>query len=334
MPNMEDILTIGKLVDPLLIEYLRRDISNPLQNIVLHQFKAGGKRIRAALAILSCEASGCLREQGLNGAALVELIHNYSLILDDIIDRGDIRRGSPTTRAVYTEAMALLAAMCYRESITELANACHNPEEVRHIMVSTIREVIEGERLDILMEQSGRSGKYIEKNRLRSISFKDYVGMIGKKTASLIKASCEVGCVEAGASENFREALSKYGWHVGLAFQVADDFLDIFGEKTGKTKGKDIIEHKLGNVVILYSLQSLSDSDRKALLTTIRKDTISKNDLVYVLALIDKTDARSESKRLAYKYIEESKRNLTILPDTEAKRNLLFLADFIIKRTY
>ncbi|MEM2122864.1 MAG: polyprenyl synthetase family protein, partial [Candidatus Bathyarchaeia archaeon] len=282
--SLDGILSIGRMVDPIINGYLVRGASDPFKPILLHQFEAGGKRIRAALAILSCEASGGSKDVGLNGAAVVELIHNYSLLVDDIIDKGEVRRGLPTTRALYSDVMALLAAMFYRESLEELADACRNPGEVRRIMSSTIKELIEGERLDILMEQAGRGG-YLEEKRLRRVSIEDYMDMIGKKTATLIRASCEIGCVEAGATESLRKALSSYGWSIGLAFQVVDDFLDIYGEETGKAKGKDIQEHKLGNIAVLYAMEALPGRLRERLLSILREDRVSEKNLAETFKL-------------------------------------------------
>ena len=330
---LDEILSIGRMVDPIIDEYLVRGASDPFKPILLHQFEAGGKRVRAALAILSCEASGGSKDMGVNGAAVVELIHNYSLLVDDIIDRGDVRRGLPTTRALYSDAMALLAAMFYRESLEELAEACRNPGEVRRLMVSTIKELIEGERLDILMEQAGRGG-YLEESRLTEVTIRDYMDMIGKKTAALIKASCEIGCVEANAPKEVREALSNYGWSIGLAFQVVDDFLDIYGERTGKARGKDIQEHKLGNIVILYALETLPEEDGEKLLSIIRKENVSREDLAEAFKLIDRTDAKDRSRSLAYRLVEEGNEDLSKLPETSAKHSLLELADFIANRTY
>lgn len=331
--SLEEILSIGRSVDPIIREYLVRGASDPFKPILLHQFMAGGKRVRAALAILSCEASGGSRSTGLNGAAVVELIHNYSLLVDDIIDKGEVRRGLPTTRRLYSDAMALLAAMSYRESLDELAEACRNPREVRRLINSTIRDLIEGERLDILMEQAGRGG-YLEEKRLREVGIGDYMNMIGKKTGALIRMSCEIGCVEAGAPVDLRMALSSYGWNIGLAFQVVDDFLDIYGEETGKARGKDIMEHKLGNIAVLYALEALPEEFKGRLLSILRMEEVSQEGLAEAFKLIDMTDARDRCRSLAFQLVEEGKRSLSPLPETEAKRSLMELADFIANRTY
>ena len=334
MSTIDEILSIGKLVDPILNRYLSKEVSDAFHPIVKHQISTGGKRVRASLSILSCKAAGGLQENGLLGAALVELIHNYSLIIDDIIDRGELRRGVPTTRSLYSDAMALLSGMFYRECLSELTEDCRNPHEIRSIMISVIKELIEGERLDILMEQTDWRGSYIEQNRRLNVKFDEYLYMIGKKTAALIGASCEIGGVEANASKTLRNSLLQYGWYIGLAFQIVDDFLDIFGEQTGKTKGKDIIEHKLGNAVIIFALQTLPLNERQQLLSIIQQNTVAEEDLINALNLISSTNAKDQTKEYAYTLVEKSKTYLSILPETKAKQNLIALADFIVERTY
>lgn len=334
MSTIDEILSMGKLVDPILNRYLSKEVSDSFQPILKHQISTGGKRVRASLSLLSCEAAGGLQENGLFGAALVELIHNYSLIIDDIIDRGELRRGVPTTRSIYSEAMALLSSMFYRECLSELTEDCQNPHEIRSIMIFTIKELIEGERLDILMEQTDWRGSYIEENRYLNVKFNEYLHMIGKKTAALIGASCEIGSVEANASKTLRNSLLQYGWHIGLAFQIVDDFLDIFGEQTGKTKGKDIIEHKLGNAVIIFTLQNLPCNEQQQLLSIIQKNTVSEEDLIEAFNLINNTNAKDQTKEYACKLVEKSKNYLSKLSETKAKQNLIALANFIVERTY
>src|SRR6266702_4773158 len=117
--------------------------------------------------------------------------------------------------------------------------------------VKTMKEIIDGERLDLLLEQAGRTDPYLVKNRIFDPTFRSYLDMVGKKTASLFKAAGQIGAYAAKAETPVVSALGTFGWKAGLAFQVMDDVLDICGEKTGKQQAKDIIEHKLGNAAIL-----------------------------------------------------------------------------------
>jgi geranylgeranyl diphosphate synthase type I len=158
--------------------------------------------------------------------------------------------------------------------------------------------------------------------------------MIGKKTATLIKASCVAGCLAANATEDATDALAGYGWKIGLGFQVADDFLDTFGEKTGKEKGKDIIEHKLGNAVIISALEELGDSKARDLLAILRSSRVSASKLKEAMELIERTNAKTRTYRLAEKLVNEGKAKLKILPESSAKTALIQLADFIATRVY
>jgi len=324
----------GRDVDGVILHYLGQGASRDFLPVVLHQVEAGGKRVRSALSILSCEATGGDRAAALRPAAMIELIHNYSLIADDIIDRGEIRRGLPTVRAKYSDAMALLAAMHYREVLDEIANDCPRASDMRKLMVETIKATIEGERLDILFEQAGRDEDYVVKHRCKSVSWDLYFEMIGKKTATLIRASCLAGCLAASATEEATDALAGYGWKIGLGFQVADDFLDVFGEKTGKEKGKDIIEHKLGNAVIISALEELGDSKARDLLAILRSSKVNASKLKEAMKLIDGTGAKTRTYRLAEKLVKEGKAKLEILPESSAKTALVQLADFIATRVY
>jgi geranylgeranyl diphosphate synthase type I len=333
MSEIESLISLGRMVDPIMLNYIEKAELRFIP-ILKHQILAGGKRVRAALTILSCETAGGAPSIALKPAALIELIHNYSLIMDDIIDHGELRRGKPTVRAKYSDAMAILAGMFYREALDEIVDDCPKPFEMRKLIRNAIKETIEGERLDILFEQAGREEEYIKKHKYTNVSLNLYFKMIGKKTAALIKAACTAGGLAANASNEAIEALGAFGWNIGLAFQIVDDILDIYGEKTGKEKGKDIIEHKLGNIAILFSLKELNTKEKVELLNMLRKPKISKMDLNKALKLIENTKAKEKAYNLGRKFINEGKKALLSFQDSEAKSKLLSLADFILNRAY
>jgi geranylgeranyl diphosphate synthase type I len=334
MIEIVDLTSLGKAVDPIMLSYIEKGADACFIPILKHQILAGGKRVRAALTILSCEAAGGEKSIAFKPAALIELIHNYSLIMDDIIDHGEIRRGKPTVRAKYSDVMAILAGMFYREVLDEIVDDCPNSTEMRKLMINAIKETIEGERLDILFEQAGRGEEYIKKHRYKNVSLNLYFKMISKKTAALIKSACLAGGLSASASNEKLEALGNFGWNIGLAFQVVDDILDIYGEKTGKERGKDIIEHKLGNIAVLFSLKELNEKEKIKLLNILRKPKVSRIDLNKALKLIEKTKAREKAYNLGQSFINEGKKAILNLQDSEAKSKLLSLADFILNRAY
>jgi geranylgeranyl diphosphate synthase type I len=262
------------------------------------------------------------------------MIHNYSLVMDDLIDRGDVRRGRPTVRVVMGDSIALLVAMFYREILDDLIENSPASDETRKTAVKTMKEIIDGERLDLLLEQAGRTDPYLIKNRVSDPTFKLYLDMVGKKTASLFKAAGQIGAYAAKAETRVVEALGDFGWKAGLAFQVMDDVLDICGEKTGKQQAKDVIEHKLGNAAILVAMRFLSRKDRQELNKIIRSERVSKQMVTRARSLVNKTPAERECKEIAMKYLEDAKTSLSVLKPSPFKDALSDLADQIVARSY
>ncbi|MEM3522805.1 MAG: polyprenyl synthetase family protein, partial [Candidatus Bathyarchaeia archaeon] len=245
-----------------------------------------------------------------------------------------IRRGIQTVRAKYGDVLAILAGIFYREAIADIISDCKNSEKINKIIIETIKEIIDGERLDVLFEQAGRSDRYIVEHRYTYVPLELYYRMIGKKTATLIKSSCIVGAISANSSKNDLEMLSDFGWKIGLAFQLIDDFLDIYGEETGKQKGKDIIEHKLGNIIILHAIEEMSDINKKEFLNILKSEVVSNEKLKLALELIDKTNAKNKTLNEAYNLIDSAKKTISGLKESKAKDQLIKIADFIAKRIY
>ncbi len=290
--------------------------------------------MRAALVMLSCAASGGRVEDALKPAAAIEMIHNYSLIMDDMIDRGTVRRGRPTVRVKEGDAVSLLVAMFYREVLDDLIQQCPSPKEVRRIAVKSMKEIIDGERLDLLFEQAGRADPYLRANRFSDPNLELYLEMIGKKTASLFRAASEVGALAAGARSRAVRSLGMFGWKAGLAFQIMDDVLDILGDNTGKQEAKDVIEHKLGNAAIIVGLKFLSLEDKRELVGILRTRSVSPGMARKAQRIVAKTPAGIVCGEVAKSFVEDAKRHLHVLPDSEHKDSLARLAEIFVERTY
>ena len=326
---------VAKLVDPIILELLRSYVNDRTQDIVGYQVLTGGKRLRPTIAILSCKLLGGKLKDVVYPAAGLEILHNYSLIIDDIIDHSILRRGKPTTWCKYGRAIAECIAVDYVAAAFQAANRCKNPTLVSEIFARTMKAVVDGEILDLLFEQAGREDEpYILKNRFYDIDEKDYMEMISKKTAVLFQTCCEIGAICADASNQQIEVLKNYGFNIGLAFQIRDDMLDIFGEEKllGKKIGKDIIERKLGNIVILYAFKELSFGDKEKFLTIMRKKRIEDEDVKEAMELIRKTNAHDRVYELGRKFIEVAKNYLQKLPNNQYRNALEVIADFIIER--
>jgi len=324
-----------KLVDPKIKEILSLSVSKRMQKLINYQVAMGGKRFRPALTIASCLVCNGKIEDALYPAAGLEILHNYTLIYDDIIDNSELRRGKPTVWFNFGKSIAQCIGMDYGASIFQAANRSKNSFVISEIFSKTIKNVVEGEILDILFEQSKREDeKYIMKNRYKNITEDDYLKMVSKKTSSLICACCEVGALVAEARESEIKALKNYGFNLGAAFQIKDDILDIFGEEKdfGKKIGKDIEERKLGNVVIFHALKEFSSKEKEEFLKILRKDKIESQDIKKAVNLIKKTKAQERSFSFGEKYIERAKESLKKLPKNKWNEFLSEIADFVIKR--
>lgn len=211
----------------------------------------GGKRLRPIFCLLSCEACGGDWEQALPAAAAVELLHNFSLIHDDIEDRDTLRRGRPTVWALWGAPQAINAGdalfILAHRALLRLADRGLPAERVTEacrVFNHAGLQLTQGQYLDIRFEQEAQ------------VTTEAYLHMIEGKTAALLAAACELGALVAGAEAHQRAHLRAFGRHVGLAFQIEDDILGIWGDpqETGKPVGSDLRSRKK-TLPILHGMQ-------------------------------------------------------------------------------
>lgn len=225
--------SIWELFDNLRFKEEPTGLYDPLR----YMMEIGGKRIRPRLCLLAYSLyKSDFDESILSPAAAIEVFHSFTLIHDDIMDKADVRRGVPTVHRKWDDNTAILSGdVMSIESYRLISKA---PAEVLpkalELFSKTAAEVCEGQQYDIDFESSN------------SVPMKDYLKMIGLKTAVLIACSAKMGALIAGASEKDCELLYRYGYDLGLAFQIADDWLDTYAdpEVFGKAIGGDIINNK------------------------------------------------------------------------------------------
>ncbi len=323
------------MVNPVIQELLESHIDKKFYKLVDYQTFTGGKRLRPALTIISSKLLGGKIKDVLYPAAGLEILHNCTLIVDDIIDHAQIRRGKSTVLFKFGQSVAECMGLDYLATAFQGANRSTSPVEISEIFAGTLKTVVDGEILDILFEQQGRQEEpYIAKNRYNRITNREYYKMIGKKTAALFQGCCEVGAISAGASKKQIQVLKNFGFNFGMIFQVRDDILDIFGneKKFGKKIGKDIEERKLGNIVILFALNELSKPDKEKILKIIRKKEIKNKDIKEAIKLIKKTRACEKACSLAEEFSAKAKEQLKFLPQNKWNKALENLVDFIVQR--
>ncbi len=325
-----DVLTklhskYGPAVEEALERYLAIDLAEDFREEVLYQIKTGGKRLRPLLTLAAAEAVSGRWQPALPAAAIVELIHNYSLIYDDIIDRGDVRRGLPTVRKAFGDNAAILIGIWYREAIEEAVLETPNPPLFAREVAKVIKAIDEGERLDILFEYGGRADPYFARARRREVGLGDYIQMVSLKTGVLIAAAAKWGVMSVASDANLAKAAWDFGMNAGISFQIIDDVLDIYGdfEKFGKEIGKDIKEHKRGNVVVAIALERLDQAKRERLLSILSREEVRDSDLREAVELIDAADARREAILLAERYRQAAEVELAKIPNNETLREIL-----------
>lgn len=333
----EKLSEISKLVEPAINELLIENVEQNNAELMLYQCQSGGKRIRPALVVLSGQMFGCDINDLLYPAASIEILHNSTLIIDDIIDHSHFRRDEPTVWNKYGKSIAECTAFDYLASVFAGINHANNSSKLIDLYSKTLKIVIDGEIKDILFERSGREDEnYVVNNRYSTITKDDYFKMIGQKTASLLQACCQAGSIVAGASDEQIATIGDFGYNLGIAFQIRDDILDIFGDEKefGKKIGKDIIEKKMGNYVILSAMEQLESDDKNIICQLLNESgDITDNDIMTVTDLIKKTNAKDDAENTAGKYIENALQALGKLPQNEYSQQLNELAKYIIDRS-
>lgn len=284
----------------------------------------GGKRLRPFLVLLSSSAAGGKFNQVYNAAIAVEILHNFTLAHDDIMDNADLRRGRPTMHKKYDINTAILAgdnmnAVAYHYLLKDCMN---NDKQVLQKFTDGIIEICEGQSYDKEFE-------------LRSdVTIDEYLKMIKKKTAALAEICCSIGARIGGGTEPIIKALEGYGRNLGMAFQLQDDLLDIFGDEAefGKKVGGDLIEGKK-TYLFLKALESSDGKDRAALEDVIRNKGVKNNqvgfykDLYFRLGVIDETQSQIK------KYTSMALKSLKPVKNNIARQMMIWLANSLIKRS-
>jgi len=333
----EKLTEISKAVEPVIKQILTDNVDDSTKDMVFYQCSLGGKRIRPALVVLSGQVFGGDVDGLLFPAASVEVLHNSTLVIDDIIDHSDFRRDQPTVWKKYGKSMAECVAFDYVASIFAGLSNTNNSKKLIDLYAKTLKVIVDGEIKDILFERAGRNDEdFVVTNRYKLITKEDYFKMISQKTAVLLQTSCKAGAISANASDEQVELMGEFGFNIGLAFQIRDDMLDIFADEKefGKKVGKDIIEKKMSNYIILLALEQLGDDDKKSITDLLEGPSgVTDADVAVVTKLVEKTSAKSDAEKTAEYFIDKAMDSLGKLPQNEATGYLADLANFIVSRS-
>jgi geranylgeranyl diphosphate synthase type I len=286
----------------------------------------GGKSVRPALAVLSAEAVGSALDVALPGAVAVELVHNFSLLHDDVMDRDRERRHRPTAWAVFGEPAAILAGdallVLAQRTVLEQASPARVAAAADALSVASAR-MIAGQAEDVAFEADD------------SVSVDRCLRMMADKTGALLSCAASIGAILADAPERQVDALARFGAHVGLAFQAVDDLLGIWGDPdvTGKPAANDLRERKK-SLPVAAALEADGPGGRK-LRSLLTGESLGGQEVAEAARLIEHLGGRDRTRRIAER---ELARCVEALQDASlvepARSELEELSRFVVEREF
>ncbi|GAB5465511.1 MAG: polyprenyl synthetase family protein [Candidatus Kapaibacteriales bacterium] len=312
-------------VETKAFEYLEKVETKTLQEPFGYILEGGGKRIRPILTILGAGFVGVEHTEALDTAISMEILHNFTLVHDDIMDGSELRRGRPTIHKKWDVATGILAGdlmigyACKLMPKKELPNIFKLQKTFNDALI----EVCVGQAYDL------------EFNTREDITVEDYINMVYKKTSYLLFSSLKMGAYLGEPSQELIDNLENCGKYLGIAFQIQDDILDLISSnpKFGKTQGQDLVEGKK-TVLIIRTHELAEGTDRSIIDKFYQNNGIIKNDIPEMLNLMEKLGVIEESKKLASEYMDKAYEALSNIQDCTSKRVLKYIMDSLLIRTY
>lgn len=304
----KELQKIVKTPDPLLAE------------TSAHLLNAGGKRLRPAFALMAGKTCSYNPDKLVPLAMALELIHMASLVHDDVIDDSYTRRGKPTVKANWGDQISIYTGTyIFAQSLVLIAK-CDNPV-ISRILADISVKMCEGEIQQLVTCYDP------------SQTIKDYFFKIKRKTALLISASCQLGAVACGAPGYHVEALARYGYYLGMAFQIGDDILDLTATQKalGKPVGSDL-RQGIVTLPVIFALTGTGDNRRLA--EIVKSKNKKEGEVLEAINIIRKSGAIEKSFDISNRYLLKAKTQLISLPACEATAGLNTIADFIGNRSF
>jgi len=295
-----------------------------------HLIAAGGKRLRPFLVLRSCEAVGGDSKQAVPFAAALELLHNFTLVHDDVMDNDSLRRGAPTVHTKYGVPMAiaagdLLFAKVYEAMTTRAppSVSCRRVRECVEVATRATVELCEGQVLDVSFPST------------EGVTEEDYIAMVGGKTGALFRACAEVGAIVGGGTKGQVRALGRFALEAGIAFQLYDDLLGETADEAtlGKPVGSDLRQGKK-TLIIIHALAHAKKRREEAIRAALGNHAATREQVEAAIEALKETGSIDYALKRANRFTELSKRRLSRIPDSTAKNDLLALVEYFTKRNY
>jgi geranylgeranyl diphosphate synthase type I len=331
----QEIKKVAEMVDEFILSNINGEPLK-LYEATLHYIKSGGKRLRPFLVVKCCELCNGSIDKALPIASAIEMVHNFTLVHDDIMDNDEFRHGVPTVHRYYGLPYGILAGDLLLieafNTVVKHGKSIGLDDGVITRLIGTLakacKELSEGQALDM---EYAESKAFPEQEH--------YIRMISKKTASLFEASCILGAVTAYADDNTIDKLASYGRSIGLAFQLIDDLIGVIGDSrvTKKPVGNDIREGKK-TLPILLALKKGNDTQREKILSILGAKYVEESDILYAIDTLTRLGIEKDVRLVAEGYITHAIKSLEGLSiydnnSIKAKEALIALTRFIVERS-
>jgi octaprenyl-diphosphate synthase len=291
-----------------------------IPEVAHHLIDSGGKRFRPLLLLISSGLCGYRGEHRFSMAAVLEFIHTATLFHDDVIDQATVRRGKTSANNIWGNAASVLVGdFLYSKSFTLMTKI--GDMAILEMMARITNIMSEGEVFQLI-----KCGDV-------NLTEEDYLIIIEKKTAVLLSAACAAGAILGSAAPDKIQALEKFGYKIGKAFQITDDTLDYMAQEQefGKAIGKDLEEGKM-TLPLIYTLKQCSGEEREKASRLLADKEKNANITEFIFSLIQKYNGVNYSLQTAARYISEARSQLSIFSDCPQKDQLNAVAEYVLTR--
>ena len=325
----KDEIEIQDIVRPVEKEFIRFqesyrstlnsdvEILNLITQYIVNQ---RGKQIRPMLVLLTSGLFGTVNERSIHGAVLVEILHNATLVHDDIVDESQFRRGEPTVNEIWKSKISVLVGDYLLSKSLIGASELGNLEVVKTLADAT-RRMSQGEIVQIHSSQS------------MNINEENYFKLIADKTAALFSACCLIGAEAMDASLKEKKLIAQCGEDLGIAFQIKDDLLDMLGAEKfiGKPKLADITSNRL-TLPMIYALRATSKNERDAMLGLLKKE-VMKEEIPSILSFIENYGGFEYTKKKCEEYADKAREALIQFRESPGRDSLDLLIEYVVSRS-
>jgi octaprenyl-diphosphate synthase len=291
-----------------------------VNTVAAHILNSGGKRIRPLLLVLSARLCGYTGKDDIILGSLIEFIHTATLLHDDVVDEADLRRGRRSASRLWGNQVSILVGdYLYSKAICHIVGLRN--QAINEVLSAVCCKMAEGEVLQLSVSDHAL------------VTEGEYLRIVEYKTAALIAASCRLGAIISDVPADQEDALFRFGQHLGIAFQLADDTLDYAAnsDRLGKSLGQDLRQGKV-TLPLLHLLQHCPEQDKQLIKDRMETRTLTDVDLNRILSLMKEYGSIRYALERARAFVVAAKTDLAFFEDSSAKRALCVVADYMVDR--